>query len=200
VESIRDKAVTSVRSVLIYDDDPNIRASIKNNLQELGFDTVFECCNGMSAVSMACDCLPDIAILDAAILQKDGLSATREIRQNLNIPVILLMSQYDPETLDRAKKIGITTILTKPVRGQDLLPAIEIAFAHAEEVKLLNEHVKNLKKTIESQKIIDKAKKVLVRSEGISESESFRKIQKLAMDKQMSMRQIAESILITNGV
>lgn len=189
-----------MRSVLIYDEEPIIRAGIKTKLKELGFDLIFECRDGESSVSTACETLPDIAILDAAAPRKDGLNAAREIRQKLKIPVILLMSSCDPDTLNRAKRIGITTILTKPFRGQDLLPAIEMAFAHAEEVELLKENVEELKKSIESQGIIDKAKEFLQQSKGLSEPVAFRRIQKLAMDKQKSMRQIAEAILITEGV
>ena len=189
-----------MRSVLICDDETIIRASVKNKLRELGFDAIFECGDGESAVSMACERFPDIVILDAGTPKKDGLSAAREIRQKLKIPVILFMSLCDPDTLNRAKKIGITTILTKPFRGQDLLPAMEMAFAHAEEVELLKEHVEDLKKSVESREIIDKAKEVLLRSQGLSGSGAFRRIQKLAMDKQKSMRQIAEAILITEGV
>ena len=189
-----------MRSVLICDSEPSIRASIKNKLKEIGFDAIFECCDGKSAVSMACESLPDIAVLDAMMPRNDGLGAAREIRQKLKIPVSLLMPLCDPDTLNRAIKIGVTTILTKPFRGQDLLPAIEMAFAHAEEVELLKEHVEDLKKTVESREIIDKAKGVLLRSEGLSEPGAFRRIQKLAMDKKKSMRQIAEAILITEGV
>jgi response regulator NasT len=192
--------MTSVRSILICDDEPIIRACVKNRLKELGFDKIFECCDANSAVSTACETLPDIALLDVAMPRKEGLSAAREIRQKLKIPVILLMPFCDTDTLTRAKKIGITAILAKPFRGQDLLPALEMAFAHAEEIELLEKNVAELKKTIESQEIIDKAKEVLLRSQGLSEAVAYRKIQKLAMDKQKSMRQIAEAILITEGV
>lgn len=187
-------------SVLICDNDPIVRTSIINKLQELGMNEIIECCDGTSATSLARECLPDLAVIDTAILQNGGLNAAREIRQNLKIPVILLMSFCDPDTLNEAGKIGITTILTKPFRGQDLSPAIEMAFAHAKEVDLLKEQLKYLEITIETQNIIYKAKKVLQRSEGLSESEAFRKIQKLAMDKQESMKHIAEAILNSEQV
>ena len=189
-----------MRSVLICDDEPSIRASMKNKLKELGFDTILECCDDTSAVSMACASLPDIAILGAEMPQKSGLSAAREIRQKLKIPVILLMSLCDLDMVKKARKIGISGLLTKPFRGQDLLPAIEMAFAHAEEVEFLKEHVEDQTQTVENRKIIDKAKEVLLRSQGLSEFGAFRRIQKLAMDKHKSMRQIAEAILITEGV
>jgi two-component system, response regulator PdtaR len=165
-----------VRSVLICDGDSAIRTSINNKLEELGIDKIIECCDGMSAVSMASENFPDIAILDAAMPQSGGLNAASEIRQKLKIPVILLMSQCDPDTLNRAIKDGITVTLSKPFRGQDLLPAIELAFAHAEEMERLKADEKDLNSTIENQTIIYKAKKVLMRSEGLSESEAFRKI------------------------
>jgi response regulator NasT len=97
----------------------------------------------------------------------------------------------------RAGEIGIAAFLTKPLREQDLWPAIELAFAHVEEVEALKEQVEDLKDTIESRKVIEKAKGVLMRTQNLSEPEAFRKMQKLAMDKRKSMRQIAEAILLT---
>ncbi|MGD0586178.1 MAG: ANTAR domain-containing protein [Oryzomonas sp.] len=183
-----------MRSALICNDDPAIRASIRNELKELGFDSISEAGDGKSAVSIAFEVLPDIAIVDAA----GGLNSAREIMLKMRIPVILLMSHYDSDTLNQIKKIGITTTLSKPFRKQSLLPAIEMAIALAKEVELLKSDVAELNKTIENQAIIYKAKKVLLRSGGLSESEAFRKIQKLAMDTKKNMRQIAEAILITD--
>lgn len=194
------QALASAKSVLICDEAPIIRARIKNKLKEIGVDVIFECCDLKSVVSTACATLPDIVLLDVATPRKKRLSAAREIRQKLKIPVVLLMSFCDPDTLTRARTIGITTILVKPFRGQNLLPAMEMAFAHAEEVELLKEQLVRLKKTINIRKIIHKAKEFLQRSHGISEPVAYRKIQKLAMDKRKSMRQIAEEILIIEGV
>jgi two-component system, response regulator PdtaR len=183
-----------MRSALICSDDPATRASIRNELKELGFDTICEASDGRSAVSIAYEGLLDIAILDADC----GLNFACEIMRKLRTPVILLMSHYDSDTLNQAKKVGITTTLSKPFRGQALLPAIEIAIALAKEVELLKSDVAELNKTIENQAVIYKAKSVLLRSGGLSESEAFRKIQKLAMDTKKSMRQIAEAILTTD--
>lgn len=195
-----ERALTSVKSVLICEAAPIPRTRIKNKLKDLGVEVIVECCDLMSVVSTATATLPNIVILDIATARKKCLNAAREIRQKLKIPVVLLMSFCDPGTLNRARKIGITTILLKPFRGRDLLPAMEIALAHAEEVELLKRQAAALKTTINIRKIIDKAKEFLQRSHGISEPVAYRKIQKLAMDSRKSMRQIAEEILITAGV
>ncbi|KAF0219194.1 MAG: response regulator [Geobacteraceae bacterium] len=188
-----------MRSVLIADDESIIRMSLKNKLKELGFDEIMECGDGETAVSMALSRLPDIAILDVAMPKKDGITAAREIRQKLKIPILLLTASHDPDTVKRAKQAGIAAFLVKPLRDQDLWPAIELAFAHADEVEALKEQVEDLKDTLESRKVIEKAKGVLMRTQGLSEPEAFRKMQKLAMDKRKSLRQIAEAILLTES-
>jgi response regulator NasT len=166
-------------------------------LKDVGFEEIIECGDGETAVTMALSRLPDIAILDISMPKMDGITATREIRKKIKIPIIFLTAAYDAETVQKAKEAGIAALLTKPLRKQDLWPAIELAFAHAEEMELLKEQVEELKETIENRKIIEKAKGVLMRSHELSEPEAFRRMQKLAMDKRKSMRQIAEAILLT---
>ncbi len=188
-----------MKTVLICDDEPIIRLSLKSKLKELGFDEIMECSDGECAVSTALARIPDIAILDIAMPKMDGVTAAREIRNRLKIPIIFLTAAYDGETVKKAKEAGIAAILTKPLRGEDLWPAIELAFAHSDEVENLKEQVEDLKETIESRKVIERAKGVLMQRHSLSEPEAFRKMQKLAMDKRKSMRQIAEAILLTES-
>jgi response regulator NasT len=189
--------VILLRKALICDDEPIIRMSLKNKLKELGFDEIQECGDGEQAVKYALDTLPDIILLDVAMPRLDGISAAREIRKRLKVPILLLTACYDQETVTRAKEAGVASLLTKPFREQDLWPAIELAFAHADELDALKEEVDDLKDAIESRKIIEKAKGVLMKSQKLTEPEAFRKMQKLAMDKRKSMRQIADAILLT---
>jgi response regulator NasT len=191
--------VISLKSVLVCDDEPIIRMSLKNKLRELGFDEIRECGDGEQAVETALATMPDIVILDVSMPKKDGITAARDIRRRLKIPIILLTACCDAATVKRAKESGIGGFLAKPFREQDLWPAIELACAHADEVENLKEEVEDLKETLESRKVIEKAKGVLMRNQGLSEPEAFRRMQKLAMDKRKSMRQIAEAILLTES-
>lgn len=186
-----------MKSVLICDDEPVIRMSLKVMLKELGFDEIHECSDGEAGVKAALNKIPDIIILDVSMPKMDGISAAVEIRKKLKIPIIFLTACHDPDVVKRAVKAGIAAFLTKPVRADELWPAIELAFAHNDELENLKEQVDDLKETIESRKVIEKAKGLLMRSHGLSEPEAFRKMQKLAMDKRKSLRQIAEAIMLT---
>jgi response regulator NasT len=183
------------KSILICDDEPLIRANLKSMLIELGFDEILECGDGAKAVEMALGCFPDMAILDVAMPGMDGITAAVEIRKKLKIPIMLLTSACDSATVKRASASGIAAFLTKPLRQQDLLPAIEIALQHVEEIENLKEKIDDLRELIENRKIIEKAKGLLMEKNRVSEAEAYRIMQKSAMDKRKTLLQVANRIL-----
>jgi len=184
-----------MKTILICDDEPVIRMNLKAMLIELGFDEVLECGDGKCAVEMALASFPDMAILDVAMPKMDGITAAGEIRKKLKIPIMLLTNCYDAQSVKRAAEVGVAAFLTKPLREQDLLPAIELALAHTDQVEELREKIDDLKETIENRKIIEKAKGMLMNKGRLSESEAYRDMQKMAMDKRKTLRQVADGIL-----
>jgi two-component system, response regulator PdtaR len=184
-----------MKTVLICDDEPLIRMSLKAMLMDLGFEDVLECGDGKSAVEMAMASFPDMAVLDVAMPIMDGITAAKEIKKKLKIPIMLLTNCFDAQTAKRAAESGIAAFLTKPLREQDLIPAIEIALAHTEQVEDLKEKIEDLKETIENRKVIEKAKGTLMEKQRLSEADAYRAMQKLAMDKRKSLRQVADGIL-----
>ncbi|HXE96504.1 MAG TPA: response regulator [Dongiaceae bacterium] len=183
------------KSILICDDEPLIRMNLKSMLVDLGFDEILECGDGTRAVEMALASFPDMAILDVAMPGMDGISAAIEIRKKLKIPIMLLTSACDSATVKRASASGIAAFLTKPLRQQDLLPAIEIALQHVEEIENLKEKIDDLREFIENRKIIEKAKGVLMEKNRVSEAEAYRIMQKSAMDNRKTLLQVANGIL-----
>ena len=183
------------KTILICDDEPVIRMNLKVMLQDIGFDEILECGDGKRAVELALASFPDMAIFDISMPGMDGLTAVSEIRKKLKIPILLLTNSYDAQTAKRAAECGVAAFLTKPLRQQDLLPAIEMALAHSEQVEDLKEKVEDLKETIENRKIIEKAKGSLMEQGRISEAEAYRAMQKIAMDKRKTLRQVADGIL-----
>lgn len=183
------------KSILICDDEALIRINLKSMLEDLGFDEILECEEGGKAVEMALASFPDMAILDVAMPGMDGITAAAEIRKKLKIPIMLLTSACDSATVKRASASGIAAYLTKPLRRQDLLPAIEMALSHAEEIDSLKEKIEDLRELIENRKIIEKAKGVLMEKGRVSEAEAYRIMQKDAMDRRKTLLQIAVGIL-----
>jgi len=167
-------------------------------LSELGFAEFLAASDSDRAVLLANDHLPDLAIIDTGCRGKDLLSAIGSIRKGHPVPVILVADAFQGEFLDKAISAGVGGFLSKPLRFEELWPAIELASVHDHEVVELKEKVAELEGALESRKVVEKAKGLLMREKGLSEPDAFRRMQKLAMDKRTSLKQVAEAILLTN--
>lgn len=185
------------KTILICDDEPVVRMDLKAMLIQFGFDEVLECGDGKNAVETALATFPDMVVLDVVMPGMDGISAAAEIRKKLKVPIMLLTNCCDAQTVKRAAECGVAAFLTKPLREQDLLPAIELALAHTEEVEELKERIEDLKETIENRKVIEKAKGLLMERDRISEADAYRVMQKMAMDRRKSLKQVADGVLKT---
>lgn len=171
---------------------------LKIMLNELGFAEILESSDIERSVKLAMDHLPDVAIIDTSVPGGDWLHALKSIREKIRIPVILL-GLLSSESIDNAIAAGAGGFLAKPVRKEELWPAIELAAVHDHELKELKDKVAALESTLENRKSVERAKGVLMRMYGLSEPEAFRRMQKLAMDKRTTLLRIAEAVLLTEG-
>lgn len=186
--------------VLIADDDPIIRLDVKQMLEKLGYDVVGEAENGQVAVEMARALRPDVCVLDVKMPVKDGIDAARELTDDAVVPTVLLTAYSDLELVARAQEAGVYGYLVKPFKPSDLAPAIEVAKSRFEANRRLTEEVADLQERIETRKIVEKAKGILMSDLGLDENEAYRRIQQQSMNSRKSMKEVAEAILLAKGV
>jgi response regulator NasT len=183
--------------ILIADDESLIRLDLREMLSHLGYEVVADVGDGQAALDLARKLRPDIVIMDIQMPGIDGISAAEFLTSEQIAPVVLLTAYSDQELVDRAKSAGVVGYLVKPFREAELLPVIELSLTRFAEFTALRAEVGNLKEALESRKIVERAKGVLMDSHGMSEAEAFRRIRKTSMDARKSMREVAEAILLT---
>ncbi len=186
--------------ILIADDEPIIRLDLKNMLEALGYEVVAEAGDGVSAVEAARTLKPDVAILDIKMPGMDGIDAANILNSEKIAPVVLLTAFSDMDLINRAKEAGVFAYLVKPFRESDLRPAIEIAISRYKEFLALEEEVNELEDKLETRKLIERAKGILMDQYGLKEQEAFRRIQVQSMNTRKSMKEIAEAIIIAHSV
>jgi response regulator NasT len=184
--------------VVVAEDEALIRLDLKEMLEEAGHMVVGETGDGMSAVELAAKIKPDLVIADIKMPIMDGLEAAEKIIELEICPVLILTAYSEKELVERASRAGVMSYLVKPFKKEDLLPAIEVAMARYEQVKDLEEKVKELEERFETRKLVDRAKGILMDSQGLTEAQAFRRIQKLSMDKRIPMKEIAKTIIEAN--
>jgi AmiR/NasT family two-component response regulator len=191
-------STSATRRVVIAEDEALIRLDLAEMLAEEGYDVVGEAGDGERAVELAEELRPDLVVLDVKMPKLDGISAAEKIAQQRIAPVVILTAFSQRDLVERARDAGAMAYLVKPFSKSDLMPAVEMAVSRFAEVQLLESEVADLTERLETRKVIDRAKGVLQQQLGISEPDSFRWIQKTAMDLRLSMKQVAEGVL-THG-
>jgi two-component system, response regulator PdtaR len=181
--------------VLIAEDEALIRLDLKEMLEEEGYAVVAEVADGQQAVEQAQELRPDLVILDIQMPVLDGLSAAEQIASSRVAPVIVLTAFSQRELVERARDAGAMAYLVKPFSKNDLVPAIEVARARFAEMTALDGEVRTLEERLETRKVVERAKGVLMTEQGMTEADAFRWIQRTAMNERTSMKALAERIL-----
>jgi response regulator NasT len=183
--------------LVIADDESLIRMNLKETLVGLGYLVVGEAGDGVSVVNLARELRPDLVIMDFKMPKLDGIQAAKVLTEDKIAPVLLLTAYSDRELVDRAREAGVVNYIVKPFRDAELLPAIEIAMARYAEFQEMDKKIGDLTEVLETRKLVERAKGVLMDTQGLKEQEAFRKIQQLSMNTRKSMREIAQAILLT---
>ena len=183
--------------LVIADDESIIRMNLRETLVGLGYLVVGDAGDGVSAIHLARELRPDLVIMDIKMPKLDGIAAAKVLTEEKIAPVLLLTAYSDRELVERARDAGVVNYIVKPFREAELLPAIEIALARFAEFDSMATELGDLKDTMETRKLVERAKGVLMDTQGLKEQDAFRKIQQLSMNTRKSMREIAQAILLT---
>lgn len=194
---IKEKNVERTR-VIIVDDEALIRMDLKESLTNQGYLVIGDAGDGRSGINLARKLNPDIVIMDIKMPDLDGIEAARILTEERIAPVLLLSAYSQQELLRRATQAGVAGYLVKPFRESDLAPAIEVALARFNEFREIEREIGNLQETLEARKVVERAKGILMESQGLSEAEAFRKIQKMSMNNRRTMRAVADAIILAH--
>ena len=194
----RGAEVASRWRIIIADDESLIRLDLREMLMHLGYEVIAEAGDGRTAVDLAIRLRPDLLIMDIKMPDLDGISAAEELTRERIAPVVLLTAYSDQVLVERAREAGVVGYVVKPFREAELMPVIELARARFEEFRTLEKEVGSLKDALETRKVIERAKGVLMEVHGLRESEAFHRIRKTSMDARKSMKEVAEAILLAH--
>jgi len=186
---------SSRRRVLIAEDEALIRLDLAEMLAEAGYDVVAQAGDGEEAVELAREHAPDLVIMDVKMPRLDGIAAASIVAAERIAPVVMLTAFSQRDLVERARDAGAMAYLVKPFTITDLVPAIEMAASRFAEISALEREVEDLSERLAARKVIDRAKAQLQETLGLSEPDAFSWIQRTAMDRRTTMRDVAERVL-----
>ncbi|GAA2042636.1 response regulator [Yaniella flava] len=186
---------TQAMRIVVAEDETIIRLDIVETLTAQGYEVVGVADNGQRAVEMVHELAPDVVLMDISMPVMDGISATRQISEQSLAPVVILTAFSQRDLIDQATQAGAMSYIVKPFSETDLVPAIELAKARYEQLVALEAEVSDLSTRFETRKMVDQAKTLLMHKLEITEPEAFRWIQKTSMDRRLTMKDVAQTVL-----
>ncbi len=200
IKLVKDPSAAPTRektrlSVLIAEDNPISQRHLVARLESLGYDVVGCASNGEDAVKMTMDAKPSLVIMDVMMPKMDGIEAAKQITSYSPVPIILLTGKSTEELADRAIEAGVFAYLIKPVTKKELIPAIKLALSRFDEFKKLEKEICDLKGVLETRKLVERAKGILMKRCSIPEDEAFRLLQSYSQNENKKIRDVAESII-----
>jgi two-component system, response regulator PdtaR len=184
--------------ILLAEDEVISRMDLREMLENLGYIVIGEAGDGVAAVNLARALKPDLVLMDIKMPELDGISAAETLSHERVTPVLLLTAYSDKEFVDRAVDAGVMGYLVKPFAEAQLKPAIEVALERWREIRQIQQDLSQTQETLETRKLVERAKGVLMDSQSLKEAEAFRRIQRLSMNSRKSMREVAEAILLAH--
>ena len=185
-----------MRTVVVVDDEPIMRLDLRMMLEELGLSPVGEASDGFDAVEVCRQQRPDVVLMDVKMPVFDGFGAAEVILiEELAGCVVISTAFFDAQFIERANQIGVTGYLVKPIEQRLLLPTIEVALAQSERLREARRQTKAAQQKLADSRVIEQAKALLARERGIAESEAYRELQRLAMDKRCSIASLAATVV-----
>jgi response regulator NasT len=181
--------------IAVAEDETFMQKYLQETLTLLGHQVLCLASTGRELVERCRTVHPDLVITDINLPEMDGLDAAREIYAQSPVPIIIVTAFHDLDLIERAEKNHVLAYLVKPIKQQDLEPAIAIALGRFQEFKAMREETDNLRQALEDRKVIERAKGILMKRAGLDEAEAFRRLQKLARDKNRKLIDIAQTIL-----
>ena len=181
--------------VLLADDEALIRLDVREMLTDAGHTVVAEAKNGDEAIKLVRELKPDFVIMDVKMPGSDGINASKVIVEEQLAPVLLLTAYSQDDIVSKANSAGVLAYLVKPIREEQLFPAMEIAYSRFKEIRALGLELESLKSSLATRKLLDRAKGILMDAHGFTEAEAYRKMQQYSMNQRMTIKELAETII-----
>ena len=188
-----------MRRVLVVDDHPPSRRHLVTILQNGGYEIAGEGANEQNALALVRNAAAEIVLMAVGLPDIDGIETSRAGIQAHPLPIVLITSRYDGATIERAKRAGVMGYLVKPLRAEELSPAIEVAITRFQDFAVLRQENSTLKESLESRKFIERAKGFLMEQRSLSEEQAYTFMKKASMNLRKTMADVAQAIILAGG-
>ncbi len=181
--------------ILVADDDDAVRTALARMVESLGHQVVAEARDGRETVDLAEVTSPDLLLLDIRMPHMDGLQAARAIIEKAVLPIVIVTAHSDQHLIEEASEVGVFSYLVKPMTPDRLAAAIATAQARFQDLQLLRGEVGDLEQALESRKLVERAKGIIMRDMSVGEQDAYRWLKRTSSRSNQKVGEVARRIV-----
>jgi response regulator NasT len=186
--------------IVVADDEPEMRDYLQTVLPRLGHQVVAVAEDGRQLVERCRELNPDLIVTDIKMPGEVGIAAALSAHRERPTPVILVSAYHEPETLALALVDNVMAYLIKPVTEPDLKAAITVATLRFRHFLGLVKEAADTRQALEDRKVVERAKGIVVKRTLVNEEEAYRRLRKLASDRNSKLVEVARSVVAAEEI
>lgn len=181
--------------VLLVDDGAHRVAGLHTDLVELGCEVV----GVLDSATLVHDCVsrlaPDVVIVDSESPTRDTLEHLATLSARNARPVVVFSEDAAEDPMRAALKAGVSAYVVAGLLPERLAPVLQVAMARHAQEAALRAQLDEAQSQLAHRKLIERAKGVLMDSQGLDEDGAHRRLRRLAMDRGMKLHEAAERVV-----
>jgi two-component system, response regulator PdtaR len=183
------------RRVMVVEDDTLVVLGLRAHLETLGHMVVAQASTAPEAMSLYRAREPDVVLMDIHLDAVDGIELSGQLLKIRRCPMVILSAYSDRELISRATAAGVFGYLIKPVSMEGLQAQIEIAVERFREREQLVREKESLSQTLETRKLVERAKGILMKRLNLSEADAHKRLQQESQRRRMGLADFALKII-----
>lgn len=181
--------------VLIVEDDTLVGMGLESQIQQLGHELIGRATSTDDATRMFTQHAPDVVLMDIRLDNGDGIELARQFMAQRRVAMVIVSAYSEPGLIKRASEAGVFGYLIKPVTLEALSAQIEVAVRRFNEAQQLAAEREALAQTLETRKLAERAKGILMKRLNLSEADAHKRLQQESQKRRMSLAEISRRII-----
>jgi len=184
----------TVLNVLVVDEFDSDRV-LERTLRQQGCEVATLKLQELDMLRIVQTLHPDVVVLNLYTPTEPILKTIVEINQSYSLPVVMFAEDQQTETINKVIKAGVSAYIVDGLEAKRIKSIVDIAIARFKEHQALKDELKKTKTQLEDRKLVDRAKAILMKSQGFSEEQAYHALRKLAMDRNMAIGEMAKNVI-----
>lgn len=186
---------------IVVIDENRIRASIiEAGLRDAGHSDV-ELIHDIGGIAAKIEALqPDVIVIDLENPNRDMLENMFQLSRAVKRPIAMFVDHSDTASIEAAVEAGVSAYVVDGLRKERIKPILDMAISRFRAFSRMERELEDARSELESRKLVERAKGILMRSRGISEPEAYALLRKTAMNQNRKVSEIAQSLILAAGL